>query len=179
MRDTAIAGSLREPGRHDANVRTGVPSLGRMRYTLAMQTILLIRHATATDRKLWKEADHLRPLTKSGHRQAQAIAEELESVPIAQISTSPALRCVQTVEPLATRAKIKMKVDKALMEGGEIKLPGKREAGLHIYCAHGDNIPALLDHLGIDCMECKKGSIWMLKRDDDGEITEVSYVKPA
>ena len=92
-----------------------------------MQTILLIRHATATDRKLWKEADHLRPLTKSGHRQAQAIAEELESVPIAQIRTSPALRCVQTVEPLATRAKIKMKVDKALMEGGEIKLPGKRQ----------------------------------------------------
>lgn len=143
-----------------------------------MQTILLIRHASAKDREKWSQEDQLRPLTPAGHRQAQAIAEELAQVKIKQIRSSPAVRCVQTVEPLASRAKLKMHIDQKLMEGSEFPLPHTSEHGLHIYCAHGDNIPALLADLGIECDQCKKGSIWMIKRDDAGEITEVSYVQP-
>lgn len=143
-----------------------------------MQTILLIRHATAMDRSKWDQEDHLRPLTKQGHKQAEAIATELGDAAIAQIRSSPAVRCVQTVEPLAKRAKIELKIDKKLMEGGAIALPAASQHGLHIYCAHGDNIPALLDSLGIEWDECKKGSIYMLKRDDKGAITDVVYVKP-
>jgi hypothetical protein len=143
-----------------------------------MQTILLIRHATARDRSKWSKADHLRPLTKAGQKQAQAIADELASVKIAQIRSSPAVRCVQTVEPLADRAGVQIKLDDQLMEGSVFPLPDFGAAGLHIYCAHGDNIPALLADLGIDCDQCKKGSIWMIKRDDTGSITEVSYVQP-
>jgi broad specificity phosphatase PhoE len=143
-----------------------------------MQTILLIRHAAATSKEQWRQADHLRPLTRDGEKQALAIAEELDGVKIASIRSSPAVRCVQTVQPLATRAKIKLKVDEQLNEGSSIALPHEAEHGLHVYCAHGDNIPALLNELGIECQQCQKGSIWMLKRDDTGEITEVSYVQP-
>src|SRR5688500_13857662 len=103
-----------------------------------MQTILLIRHASALDRAKWKKADHLRPLNKRGQKQAAAIAEELGSGPIAQIRTSPAIRCVQTVEPLAARANVEVKLDDALMEGSDIKLPKASQSGLHIFCAHGD-----------------------------------------
>jgi phosphohistidine phosphatase SixA len=144
-----------------------------------MQTILLIRHATALNRAKWRKADHLRPLTKRGQRQAAAIADELGSVPIAQIRTSPAVRCVQTVEPLAARANVEVKLDEALMEGGDITLPEISQSGLHIFCAHGDNIPALLESLGIECEECSIGSMWMLKRDDQGAITDVVYVLPS
>lgn len=143
-----------------------------------MQTILLIRHASALDRSKWDKEDHLRPLTKQGQRQAKAIANELGATAIVEIRSSPAVRCVQTVEPLAEKANIEVKIDKKLMEGGAISLPAKSRHGLHIYCAHGDNIPALLDSLGIEWDECKKGSIYMLKRDDEGEITDVVYVKP-
>jgi 8-oxo-(d)GTP phosphatase len=143
-----------------------------------MQTILLIRHGTAKTREKWVEPDHLRPLNKAGHRQAEAIADELGELKIAQIRSSPAVRCMQTVEPLAKRAGMKLDVDSQLMEGSSFPLPESSMHGLHVYCAHGDNIPALLEALGIDCNQCKKGSIWMIKRDDQGEITEVSYVEP-
>lgn len=143
-----------------------------------MQTILLIRHAKAKDRQEWTKADHLRPLTKDGERQAKAIADELGDSAIASIRSSPAVRCVQTVEPLAVRTRVKLSVVDALNEGSTIALPGSDEHGLHVYCAHGDNIPALLKDLGVEVKECQKASIWMLKRDDAGAITDVSYVEP-
>lgn len=143
-----------------------------------MQTILLIRHADAKSRETWKQPDHLRPLNAKGKRQALAIADELATSDIRQIRTSPAIRCVQTVEPLAARAKLKLRVDDALMEGSTFELPDESANGLHIYCAHGDNIPALLDALHIDHENCQKGSIWLIKRDNAGDITEVAYVPP-
>ena len=143
-----------------------------------MQTILLIRHAKAKDREKWSGPDHLRPLTAAGHKQAEAIAEELGESKVKVIRTSPAVRCVQTVEPLANACGVKIRIDEALKEGSPIELPDADESGLHVLCAHGDNIPALLDDLDIECAECRKGSIWMLKRDDDGEITDVTYVEP-
>lgn len=148
------------------------------RYFDAMQTILLIRHAKSKDREKWSGPDHLRPLTAAGRRQAKAIADELGESKIKVIRSSPAKRCVETVEPLTQASGVKVKIDKALMEGSPIRLPDADDAGLHVLCAHGDNIPALLKDLGIKCEGCSKASIWMLKRDDDGEITDVTYVEP-
>lgn len=141
-----------------------------------MQTLLLIRHARATEREDWSGEDRLRPLTKAGRRQAEAIALELGESKIKQIRSSPALRCVETVQPLASRVGMSVDVDDRLNEGHTIPLPPKGQSGLHIFCAHGDNIPALLDDLGIDCHDCKKGSIWLLKMNDQGKITETAYI---
>jgi hypothetical protein len=68
-------------------------------------------------------------------------------------------------------------VDELLQEGLTIKLPPKTKAGLHVYCAHGDNIPALLNTLGIDCHRCEKGSIWLLKRNGQGKIVDTAYIE--
>jgi 8-oxo-dGTP diphosphatase len=143
-----------------------------------MQTILLIRHAKAKDREKWSGPDHLRPLTAAGRRQAQAIAHELGESKIKNIRSSPAVRCMQTVEPLTAASGVKTRIDNALMEGSPITLPDADDAGLHILCAHGDNIPALLEDLEIEWKKCSKASIWMLKRDDDGAITDVTYIEP-
>jgi phosphohistidine phosphatase SixA len=62
---------------------------------------MLIRHASAGDRQSWTSDDDERPLDKRGRRQAQQLVELLKDYPLGRILSSPALRCVQTVEPLA------------------------------------------------------------------------------
>ena len=53
-----------------------------------------------------------------------------------------------------------------------------RKENSSLLCAHGDNIPWLLDELGIDWNgKCKKGSIWMIQRDGRGAVKEAKYVK--
>jgi 2,3-bisphosphoglycerate-dependent phosphoglycerate mutase len=61
-------------------------------------TIYLIRHAHAT----WRQ-DESRPLSEAGIKAAAKIADRLSSRPIGAVYTSPSMRSVETVEPLATR----------------------------------------------------------------------------
>lgn len=66
-----------------------------------MITIELVAHMDAGDRRLWAEDQDLRPLSEFGRRQAARMAEARSNGPIDGLSTSPALRCRQTVEPFA------------------------------------------------------------------------------
>jgi 8-oxo-dGTP diphosphatase len=63
--------------------------------------MLLLRHAWAGDRAEWEGDDKLRPLDDRGRQQANDLVEALARFPVEAILTSPAVRCVQTVEPLA------------------------------------------------------------------------------
>jgi 8-oxo-(d)GTP phosphatase len=64
-------------------------------------TLVLVRHASAGDRAEWEGDDRLRPLDKRGRKQAKELRDRLADVPIRRIVSSPYLRCIQTVEPLA------------------------------------------------------------------------------
>ncbi len=141
-----------------------------------MQRIYLVRHAKAKDRMKWTDDDHLRPLRKRGRRQSLALADFLESRHLTSLRTSPARRCVQTVEPLAERTGLPLDVDDSIMESRPIALP--EVPGEHVICAHGDNIPALLDALQVHCDQCHTGSIWMLERSEDGTIGGTRYLRP-
>lgn len=125
-----------------------------------MRTIHLIRHAKAEPRSGWSGPDLLRPLSTRGLQQAEQIAEALGGLPIVQVRTSPALRCTQTVKPLCEQLDIDPIIDEQLAEGHAIALPQRQ--GVHVLCAHGDNIPALLESLGVECGAWRKGSIWTL-----------------
>lgn len=81
--------------------------------------LLVIRHARAGDRDDWRGDDRQRPLDKRGRRQADALVEELEGYPISRILSSPYDRCVQTVEPLATRRGLAIEQRDELGEGGQ------------------------------------------------------------
>jgi hypothetical protein len=81
--------------------------------------LLVIRHARAGDRDDWRGDDRERPLDKRGRRQADALVEELERYPISRILSSPYDRCVQTVEPLATRRGLAIEQRDELGEGGQ------------------------------------------------------------
>ena len=65
-------------------------------------TIVLVRHAWAGASERWEGDDRRRPLDERGHGQALALPELLAPYPAERIVSSPYLRCVQTMEPLAT-----------------------------------------------------------------------------
>jgi len=66
-----------------------------------LMPLLLVRHAWAGDRSEWDGDDQVRPLDERGRRQAAELVELLRAYPIEAILSSPARRCVETVEPLA------------------------------------------------------------------------------
>ncbi len=154
-----------------------------------MQMLVLIRHAQAEEREQWRGTDDAqRPLTDAGRRQADRIAkvvmnmvDELDrDAAIVSLRSSPALRCIDTVRPLAKRSGVALDVDANLMESRDIKPPSPRDDGVHIICAHGDNIPWLLDDLHIDWkQQCKKGSIWCIARDGRGKVISARYLAVA
>lgn len=120
----------------------------------------------------WSSDDRLRPLTEKGFAQARALVDLLAGHRIEVIVSSPAVRCVQTVEPLAAALGLEVVEDSALWEG---MAPGpfRRLAGdldRAVLCSHGDLIPDLVDHFiaeGMDAVDrdCKKGSTWVLERE--------------
>jgi 8-oxo-dGTP diphosphatase len=63
--------------------------------------VILVRHAAAGEREDWEGDDRLRPLDARGRAQAEGLVAALDGLEIARVVSSPFLRCVQTVEPLA------------------------------------------------------------------------------
>jgi 8-oxo-(d)GTP phosphatase len=133
-------------------------------------SLLLIRHALAGDSSQWEGDDRTRPLDAGGRRQAAGLVGLLADFELARIVSSPYLRCVETVEPLANARRFEIEHDEAL--GAERlddvptvleRLRGENAA----VCTHGD-----LPWLGGRPFE--KGSVWVL--DDDLEPAE--YLPP-
>lgn len=141
-----------------------------------MPTYLLLRHADAGDRSDFDGDDSLRPLTERGHRQSVKMAKTLKNFAIVEVRSSPAARCIQTAMPVAQAKELKVVVDEGLFEGRDLPLP--RGKGVYLLCAHGDNIPAALDRLGVRWDKCAKGSCWRLKVSDKGELKEAEYIPP-
>jgi broad specificity phosphatase PhoE len=148
----------------------------------------LIRHAKAGDRGAWQGPDELRPLTKGGTRQADALAERLGGDSIGRVISSPAVRCVDTVRPLAERLGVKLERDLDLMEGmgpdGAARLAAEAASGSAIVlCTHGDVIWELLTDLegaGVPLtagIPAKKGSFWVLEV-ADGAVVRGTYQPP-
>jgi 8-oxo-dGTP diphosphatase len=79
----------------------------------------LIRHAKAKKRLEWTELDELRPLTKRGRREAEALAERLRDEPFARLVSSPYVRCVQTLGPLALATELPIETTELLSEGSD------------------------------------------------------------
>jgi phosphohistidine phosphatase SixA len=147
----------------------------------------VVRHAKAGDRAEWKGDDRLRPLTKSGREQAVGLAERLQSEPIERILSSPYVRCLQTVEPLAARRKLPIEPRKDLEEGagGESVIDLLQEAkGQNVVlCTHGDVVEELLERLIEQAMVVRarasneKAGTWVLY-DENGTITSARYLSP-
>ncbi|WP_420435354.1 SixA phosphatase family protein [Candidatus Poriferisodalis sp.] len=150
--------------------------------------LYLIRHASAGDRRAWQGDDSARPLDPTGHAQAEVIAATLVSAQIQYLLSSPSVRCIQTIEPLAAKLGLDIELSAELAEGADgwrsealvERLCG--EAGDSVLCSHGDVIPEVLWRLacrGIDVnpTRCKKASIWELHV-ADGAVSHGVYRSP-
>ena len=133
--------------------------------------ILLLRHAKAGDRDEWQEDDSLRPLSKPGRRQAEALVEILKSFRIERVVSSPSLRCMQTVEPLAVARGLTVVADEVLAEGS-----GAKDALVLIrqleddaaLCTHGDVTWRILESLTGAARDTPKGGGWVIQVGDSG-----------
>ena len=132
--------------------------------------VYLFRHARAGNREDWDGDDRLRPLDKRGRRQAEALVDQLAGRELRLILSSPYVRCVESVEPLARRRVLEVERDDALAEGAgaaaAFDLFGRSEGPL-VACVHGDLAFELLG------AKLKKGATAVLELDGDGlEVRE-------
>ncbi len=147
-------------------------------------TIHLIRHASA-GRRTAASNDGERELDAEGIEQARRLAERLGNGAVQEVLTSPAVRCRQTIEPLATHLGVEVTISAALQEGQSPArargLVQRLAAGRvsAVLCSHGDIIPSLLRELAalgvtVEGTGCAKGSVWTLGV-TDGRVTQATY----
>jgi 8-oxo-dGTP diphosphatase len=152
-------------------------------------TVFLVRHAHAISRHAWDGEDDLRPLSAKGVRQARGLLKLLGAEPIRRILSSPAVRCVDSVVPLAEALALDVVPTPDLLEGA----PSERavaltdemtaEPGDTVLCTHGDLVPEVLRALAARGIELEggqrwaKGSTWVL-RWEDGRAIDGRYLPP-
>jgi 8-oxo-(d)GTP phosphatase len=83
------------------------------------QPLLVNRHASAGDAEDWAGPDADRPLDKRGRHQAEALVDQLAPYPIRRIVSSPFVRCVDTMQPLARARGLEVENSDDLAEGAD------------------------------------------------------------
>jgi broad specificity phosphatase PhoE len=153
-------------------------------------TVYLVRHAKAGSRRNWNEPDELRPLSKPGRRQADALADTLTAAivlaDVTRIASSPFVRCRETVAPLAERRGLAVELSDSLAEGAplveSLRFVEKVADEETVLCSHGDVIGNLLAHFGgqgvhLDGDRLEKCSTWALDF-EAGAVIAARYLPP-
>lgn len=150
-------------------------------------TLLLVRHAQALSRSNWDGDDSLRPLSTRGRKQAGALVASLTEWKPTLIISSPYLRCVDTVMPLATALGLIGQPSHALVEGSDlaaVQLVSSLIDEDAVLCSHGDVIPIVLHaldeqfRLGLGREpRNEKASVWVLET-RKGKVTKATYRRP-
>jgi 8-oxo-dGTP diphosphatase len=114
--------------------------------------IWLVRHACAGHKEDWEGDDDARPLDPAGWAQADALATLLAPMGPARLVSSPVLRCVQTLEPLARRTGLPIERRDELRASSPIDVAALvarvlRDAAFDgsVACTHGEVMQPLLE----------------------------------
>jgi 8-oxo-(d)GTP phosphatase len=160
-----------------------------------LTTLLLVRHALAGKRSRWDGPDDLRPLTRSGAKQAAALRALLPLFGADRVHSAPLVRCVQTVEPLARKLHTGIVLEPLLSEreylannetAGVARLRSIAAAGgPRVVCSQGDVIPDLLSRLAKESgltlphTRAAKGSAWVLSftRETRPQLVAADHVR--
>jgi 8-oxo-dGTP diphosphatase len=132
--------------------------------------VLLVRHASAGDRGDWEGDDRARPLDEQGKLQADRLVRLLDAYRIDRIVSSPAARCVATVEPPARARGLAIEVREELAEEHQSSEGAELVRSLRgsdaLVCGHG----GLEDAALAGAPRWKKGAVLVL--DDDLRVVE-------
>jgi 8-oxo-dGTP diphosphatase len=150
-------------------------------------SLYLVRHAKAGERRSWSGDDRERPLSAKGWRQSKELAQRLSAHQVTHLVSSPYLRCIQTLEPLAEATGLSVDVDDRLCEGesfsGVLDLLDELPDG-GVLSSHGDIIPETIDALvrrGLEVRSApdwRKSSVWVIERNDKGRYTRARVWPP-
>lgn len=165
--------------------RDNGPLLAFAQHPPETTTVLLVRHGSAGRKQEWDGPDLERPLDERGRAQARALATVLPAYAPGRVLSAPALRCRQTVEPLAADLALPVEVDIDLAEQSYEALPGRLlalggDAVPTVACSQGGAIPYGVDALAADSelvlapTSAKKGSVWALSF-SRGRLVDADY----
>ena len=155
--------------------------------------VFLIRHAHAGQRTFGLH-DRYRPLSDEGRLQADELAaffSTSSSGGLSAIYSSPATRCVQTMEPSAQAAGLEITEQEDLWEDAglddamvaiEQACRVLTDSEAVAFCSHGNLIPAIVERLGhlgivINGRGCERASVWRLHR-RQGQWERAQYLTP-
>jgi 8-oxo-dGTP diphosphatase len=100
------------------------------------------------------------------------------------VLTSPYLRCLETVKPLAAALGVGVELSEDLAEGADLRALDltRRAGGGAVLCTHGDvalDILNLLHRQGAvkGHVQSQKGSTWVLELDGD-QVRSARYLPP-
>ncbi|MFT4298403.1 MAG: NUDIX domain-containing protein [Aeromicrobium sp.] len=126
-------------------------------------TLVLLRHAKAAGRRRWRGDDAERPLTEAGVQRAEAVAALLAPYGLGRLIASTAVRCRQSLEPLAAMMRSAVEIDRRL---GETSSPVKGAKLVRtlidsgesaVLCSHLPLLSALFDAAGIKPLDLAPG----------------------
>lgn len=176
---------------HDADVVARFVEVG-----VPTSVLLVVRHAKAGKRSDWAGDDLLRPLSASGQKQAQEIAELLPLYGPDRVFSAGHVRCRETVAPLADGLGLPIADEPLLSEPSyaddpDATLTRVRELaslpGVTVVCSQGGVIPGVIAALAreaalpvavdVDDVESKKGSTWVLAL-RGGALVSADYLDP-
>ncbi len=135
--------------------------------------LLVVRHARAGRRSAYVGDDRERPLSPRGRAQAEALVPLLSAYRPRRILSSPAVRCFETVRPLADAAGLPIESVAELEEGNgpaALRLLGRMAGETAVLSTHGDIAADLLESLAPTLsakarykLRLLKGEVWVVQ----------------
>jgi broad specificity phosphatase PhoE len=155
--------------------------------------IIVVRHGLAEAKKGWQGPDSERPLVARGRRQADRLGKVVGADRPDRVISSPARRCVQTVQPLAEKRKLVVELSpslaidagRAAIELCENLLSTQPTGATVVLCTHREVLRDLLPQLSKlfggslnHRPPGAKGGAWIL-RFRNTKLQKVEYRPPA
>lgn len=152
--------------------------------------LILLRHAKAVSREEWESDDGDRPLAHIGQLQAKRFLSKIHPYEIKEIYTSDAVRCYESIEPIARALSINPVFSPALSEYSFIKDKKSWYQSITeimeneiatLVCSHNPVIPEIVKKLigkkNFNELnhELLPGEAWILHH-KDGEVVAIDWV---
>ena len=120
---------------------------------LETRAFIIARHARAVKRSAWQQDDFARPITAGGLKRAHQLVGLFSAFGVRYIESSPAARCMATVQPYAQAIRKKISTYRALTESEHARQPVDAaqtlivtlaKPGNRVVCVHRPTLPTLM-----------------------------------